>query len=576
MKTSARRAALWALVAALCAASAAPAFAERRVVVDGNRVFEDGEVIALARQGGWKPDQGTDGLSALQEAYYREGYLRASFEVGLLEPVTPDSAVVLFVEEGPIARYGRVHVKGAHVRDQGSILNSLGISPSAEFVPRLLDRRIAALLRSYDEQGYPFVQVWIDSLSFDQSRDVVDLSLFVVEGRERTLENVAVEGSQQTRPDLVVRMSGLEPGRPYQGEMLRDAYLRLKSSGVFNDVSYPKLRVSSDGLGVDAVLVVEESRRSNSFAAVLGYAAAEDGEGDQLSGFVRLSLNNIGGTLKDVHAFWTNDGRGRSETRLQYRDRFFLGRLVSAGFILEQVGQDTLYTWQSAGIEAGRPAGRLGRNLVSFSAGLHADRNVFSEGALLRSWRYRFRAGVTLVRGDPRKRTFAELNTTFTLAKKKSHFRNADVTESLYQYILDLEGEGSVGLMRSLSLYMGLVYRGLQSREALVPLSEQFYIGGARTLRGYRENQFHSRRVATARNELRIGPSPNENLYLFIDVGYILQESGSLGPRDLFKAGYGFGLRTRSQIGIVGLSFGVGDEVSLGQAKVHILLEQNF
>lgn len=577
--TALRYKAVWVLAAALCVASALTASAERRAVVGGNRVFKSGEVLSFARQGGWKPESGTDGLSVLQEAYYREGYLQASFEVGLAEPVTPDSAVVLYVDEGPVARYGRVHVKGVRSRTPDSILEALGISESAEFVPRVLDRRVADLLHSYDLQGYPFVQVWIDSLSFDAEQDVVHLSLFVVEGRQRTLENVAVEGSQQTKPDLVVKMSGLEPGQPYQGEMLRDAYLRLKSSGVFTDVTYPKLRVSPDGQGVDAVLVVEEFRRSNSFAAVLGYAAAEEGQDDQLSGFVQLGLNNIGGTLKDLHALWTNDGRGRSETRLQYRDRFFLGRLVTAGLRLEQIGQDTLYTWQSAGIEAGRPAGRLGRNLVSFSVGVHADRNVFSEGALLRSWRYRMNTGITLVRGDPRRRTFADLTTRFTLARKKSYFRDTDINELLNQYILEFEGEGSVGLMRSLSLYLELVYRGLESAEGEVPLSEQFYIGGARTLRGYRENQFHSRRVATARTELRIGPSPDENLYVFVDNGYILQEvltPAGVVPGDLFKTGYGFGLRTRSQIGVVGLSFGLGDEVSLGQAKVHILLEQNF
>jgi len=35
-------------------------------------------------------------------------------------------------------------------------------------------------------------------------------------------------------------------------------------------------------------------------------------------------------------------------------------------------------------------------------------------------------------------------------------------------------------------------------------------VGGARTVRGYRENQFHGRRVAYARNELRLGRSPRD------------------------------------------------------------------
>jgi outer membrane protein assembly factor BamA len=126
-----------------------------------------------------------------------------------------------------------------------------------------------------------------------------------------------------------------------------------------------------------------------------------------------------------------------------------------------------------------------------------------------------------------------------------------------------------------MAFFLELVYKGLESVEDLVPISEQYYVGGARTLRGYRENQFHGRRVAIARAELRIGGSLQENLYVFVDNGYILQETIA-GRENLFKTGYGFGLRTRSQVGVVGLSFGLGEEVSLGQAKVHILLEQNF
>jgi outer membrane protein assembly factor BamA len=328
--------------------------------------------------------------------------------------------------------------------------------------------------------------------------------------------------------------------------------------------------------------MVNETRRSNSFAGVLGYAAAEGGGEDQLSGLVQLRMDNIGGTLKDLHVFWTNDGRGRSETRLNFRDRFFLGRMLTVGLALEQIGQDTLYTWQSLGVEAGRAAGRLGRNLIGFSFGFHADRNVFSEGALVRSWRYRATGGVSIVRGDSRRRTFADVESRVTVATKRSHLRDNGGTLSANQYIMEFDGQGSVGLMRSVSLYMGMAYRGLESNEALLPLSEQFYVGGARTLRGYRENQFHGRRVATSRTELRLGSTSWENLFLFVDTGYIARNSTADGATDrvvkeeAFKVGYGFGLRTRSQVGVIGLSFGFGDEVSLERAKVHILLEQNF
>jgi outer membrane protein assembly factor BamA len=475
-----------------------------------------------------------------------------------------------------------VGVKGLDARKPQEVLEALGARRGEKFVPREFDRRVDRLLESYDRRGFPFAQVWIDSLEMDPEQNVVHVSLYVVEGRERRIETVDVEGAARTKTDLVVRMSGLEPGQPYRGEMLRDAYLRLKGSGVFSDVQYPKLRVSPDGHGVDAVLVVDETRRSNSFSGVLGYAVEEETGNKQVSGLVRLRMNNIGGTLKDLHVFWSNDGHGRSDTRLKFQDRFFMGRMLTVGVSLEQVGQDTLFTWQSVGIEAGRPAGRLGGNLIGFGVGFHADRNVFSAGSLLRSWRYRASGSVSLTRGDVRRNTFGDVETRLTVARKRSYFRDDAGSLGVNQYILEVNAEGSAGLSERLSLYLGLSYWGLDSDELLVPLSEQFYIGGARTLRGYRENQFHGRRAGISRAEMRLGSTSRENLYLFFDTGYVLQESPASDDaelvlrNDLFKFGYGFGLRTHSQVGVIGLSFGFGEEVSLGRAKVHILLEQNF
>jgi outer membrane protein insertion porin family len=136
-----------------------------------------------------------------------------------------------------------------------------------------------------------------------------------------------------------------------------------------------------------------------------------------------------------------------------------------------------------------------------------------------------------------------------------------------------------IDLARAIFLRNETAYRGLESGEPSIPLSEQFYIGGARTLRGFRENQFHGRRVGYSRWEFVIG-SRGENGYVFGDGGYVLREtrmaSGEIERSDLFRFGYGFGLRTASKLGHVDISFGIGEKLSLRQTKVHVILEETF
>jgi hemolysin activation/secretion protein len=219
--------------------------------------------------------------------------------------------------------------------------------------------------------------------------------------------------------------------------------------------------------------------------------------------------------------------------------------------------------------------------LLSFSLAGYGDRNVFSEGALMRSSRWRASTGATAMWGNDRAGSYARLGANVTFAFKHNSYREpatgpGDVRQTIY--------DGTTGLLfpawRNLHVAVDGRLEWLDSGEESVPLSEQFYLGGARTVRGYRENQFHGRRVAYARNELRLGRSPRDGFYAFVDAGYVRQEIPQADGSTLIDGtgltGYGFGVRSLSRAGRLDLSFAVSDGLSLRQTKVHVILEQNF
>jgi hypothetical protein len=542
--------------------------------VIGARLVRPERAAAVLRAGGF-PDAG--GVRALQEEYLRAGRLFAVLSVNL----EADSTWTVVVDEGGPALVRRARVAGVSHYPAAAVRDELGLAPGSAFDPRRLTARIEALLSRYDAAGYPFVQVWVDSVGVDADSAAVDIALTVVEGAPRTVQAVVVEGLRKTRPELAARIAGVETGVPYRAQLLEDAYLRMVASGVFTDVGDPTVRMSAGVDGVDVVLKVDEPQRSHSFAAALGYASADENTDRVLSGFVQLDLVNIGGSLKDFGASWNNDGAGRNETHIHYRDRLFLGRRLALGLRLEQIGQDTLYTWQSAGIEAERGLGRVAGTLLGFSLAGFGDRNVFSEGDLLRSSRWRARTGASAMWGSDRAGSYARLAAAVAFAFKHNTWRAdttgvADIRQTIY--------DGTLGLMipawRSLHVAVDARVDWLESGEDLVPLSEQFTIGGARTVRGYRENQFHGRRVAYARNELRLGRSSREGFYAFVDGGYVRQETaqpdGTIRVDGTGLTGYGFGVRSLSRAGRLDLSFAVSDGISLRSTKVHVLLEQNF
>lgn len=572
--TAALGAALLVGVAGVSFANQAPRIRPVELRVLGTRALSSQQATALLRANQFPQARA---VRALQDAYIGEGYVFAAISVTL----EADSSFTVVVDESERARIGSARATGVRARTEADVLAFLELDRGAAFEPKRLARNIESLLASYDDSGFPFAQVWIDSLGLDPVRREVNASITVVEGEARQIAGVVVEGLQKTRPALAARIAGIEEGTPYRAQVLEDAYLRMVGSGVFTDVAFPTVRISADGRGVDAVLTVDEPKRSHTFAAALGYASGDATQERVLSGLARLELNNIGGTLKDFGASWNNDGAGRSQTRVAYRDRLFLGRRLAVGAALQQVGQDTVYTWQSAGLDVERGVGRVFGMLTSVSLGIAGDRNVYSTGDLVRSTRLRGRAGASALAGSERRAAFARVGLSATLAEKDLSYREgatgpADVSQWIYDARLEL----LVPAFWSLYYSLDALGETIESDEAVVPLPEQFYVGGARTVRGYREDQFHGTRVAYARNELRLGRTPREGFYVFIDAGYVLQPTtaadGTPAQDGIGLAGYGFGVRSASPLGRIDLSFAVSGEISLEQTKVHVLLEQNF
>ncbi len=563
-------AALAGLVIAGVAAAAPPVVR----VAGAGRAMTNQHAAAILAGAGFPSDAA---VRALQEAYMAEGYLFTTIDVTR----QPDSTYAVMILEGDPARIGASRIGGASFRPVADLRRALGIDRGELFEPRRLARRIDEALATYDEAGYPFAQIWVDGLVLHADSGTVDVSLYIVEGTRRDITGVVIEGLAKTRPETAARIAGVTPGTPYSARVLEDIYLRMVSSGVFRGVDFPTVRVASDGRGVDAVVHVDEPRQSHSFAAAVGYASSEAGRDRILSGLAQLDLNNIGGTLKDFGALWTGDGNGRTETRIRYRDRLFLGKRLGVGLRLEQTGQDTLYTWQSLGLDVERGFGRMAGTLTSFSAGAFADRNVFSTGSIVRSFRVRGRVGADGLWGSERGARYGRLGLAASLAHKTLTYREgATGPGDVRQMIYEATAEAIVPTFWSLHYGLTGAFRTLESPESSVPLSEQFYIGGARTVRGYRENQFHGRRIGYARNELRLGRTPQEGLYLFLDAGFVrvqtVLEDGRTAEGTQGMTGFGFGVRSESKLGRIDLSFAVGEEISLQATKVHVLLEQNF
>jgi outer membrane protein assembly factor BamA len=203
---------------------------------------------------------------------------------------------------------------------------------------------------------------------------------------------------------------------------------------------------------------------------------------------------------------------------------------------------------------------------AGFRAGVSAsaDRIIIrNEVDLQRSFRQRY--GISL---DKKSGRYLRFETTLEAGLKKNYYRSRD-DESLWQMLYGIRASSEIETFRHQSVYLRLVSEGIFSGGEIHP-AELYPVGGARSIRGYRENQFRTERVSYLNLEYRLGKI--SRVFLFSDTGVLYREDTGWKLR----SGAGFGLRSVSAVGIIELSFGVAERFSLDAARIHVSLVESF
>jgi outer membrane protein assembly factor BamA len=351
-------------------------------------------------------------------------------------------------------------------------------------------------------------------------------------------------------------------------------------SGLFRTVSEASARVEWKKKEAFVEMRVEEAR-TNRIAGAFGYAPGTDGAKGVVSGFADVSFLNILGTARSGGARWESPARETRRVRLFYREPWLLGSPFALGGELEQDVRDSTYSRVSGSLTSDVDLSR--RVSAAFSAGLETLRPRREASSVPRSSRRAGGVSVTFegrdVPANPTGGLHIRIGSEYGERKiEEEPERGIDRTR-VRQATLD----GGFGLYRGLRGRAVLAWEASGtarlSNEDAIPSYDQFDLGGARTLRGYEEDQFRGSRIAWSRLELRYLTGYLSRVFLFVDGGYVYEEreeGESTAREEITKAGYGFGLRVDSAIGIVGVDYGLGEGDGWGEGKLHVSAEGDF
>ena len=500
------------------------------------------------------------------QSWYRDaGFTRAEVPPPEVWPEAgPAGAVVIFsVREGPRTLVRSVSFAGAVALSRAQLLAAAGFQEGAPFRDADLKPAADRVRAAYARAGYPQCAVTVRP-DFGADRTRVDLRFTVDEGRLQRLGGIAVTGNARTARRVILRELPLAPGDPLDPEALAKGKSELYDLGLFREVRYVLPEPVSPGGPQDVVLAVRE--RPTGFVG-FGVGYSSDEQLPRVRGGRRAeSLRHRAGPALEVEG---------------QRDRLPPRPVLPGALALQLPAQG-----------AGRPLPREPRRRPGTRCAARVWRSG-STGSSRRgccstcatatsSWTTRTSTRISRPSSAPWRTSTSAASaswSTTTAATTRSPRGGAPTSWRASR----LRGRSSAATPRSpsissnpswyLPLWTGaeiaLGLRGGFTQLLLgagdLPLSERFFLGGDRSVRGYgykeigpkdaAGNPLGGNAFALGNVELRFSLYRKLRGVLFFDAGELWADQAGL-PASGIKTSVGTGLRYETLVGPIRLDWG--------------------
>ncbi|WP_124245585.1 BamA/TamA family outer membrane protein [Cyclonatronum proteinivorum] len=499
----------------------------------------------------------------------------SSIEARLIPTANPDTADATAVPEQSEAELQAL--AGRYLR------------PGRPFRQESVEREIRAQLDFWEREGYLFARVQPELHIQDCT---VAVTLKADPGPLVQVESLRLTGVNRNNPVFLARVSGIREGMVLNAASLRAARLNLENTGLLASVGEAVLMQEPGSSGFIVEIDVEE-RRTNAVDLLFGYLP-DPGGGGTVIGTGDLVLRNVflPGSRLDL----------QFERLQQFVTRLDLGFEsqhigstpfgAGARFRFEQ--QDTLYQVRTLRLN--------GRYRLSSTTSLIASlrQEVSVSGALpvaqlrvLDATSLFTGFGITFRDTDRLRNPTRGAELSFlaeTGIKRITDANREQFTERsrLNQQELSFSARAYLSPLRRQVISPGL--NGFLSLSPEYTESDLNRFGGARSLRGYREEHFQASRMIWGDAEYRYLLDETSYAFVFGALGWyerpalIFEGRPTIAPEDPrppasqreWLRSWGFGFAVGTPLGTMQFSYALGRGDSFGNGKVHVGLRADI
>lgn len=563
-----------------------------KIEVSGNKVFSSEEILSWSGvQKGmvFNPGLIDSALSGISFNLAQRGYHHPDFN-GTTFNISEDSTLInifIIIDEGEPTLINEIYFVESDSLIESDFARSLNYLKGQIFLKDDIESQINSILNEYENKGYPFIRTIIRSINIfaDTLTEnyFAEIYLKIDKGAESKIDKVEIRGNTSTKDNVIIRELRINQGEIYSQQMIDEFPRRLNRLRYFEPVSTPQFYFNSKNEGV--LLIDVKERQTNNFDGVIGYIPPQnDDEKGYLTGLVNISLRNLFGTGRAAALRWQQFDRNSQDLELKYLEPWLLGYPFNINLLLNQRKQDTTYVHRK--IEGGIEY--LATEDISAAVFVATESVIPTERAIPVFTVYNssvLTSGISF-RIDTRDDPFAPasgilFNTSYSFSQKKINGPREFLTPTVKTEI-NLQ-RITVGINLYYEVFqrqvLALGLTGKELRGSDFENSDLFRLGGTMSLRGYREEQFLGSRIFWSNLEFRSLLTQRSYAFVFFDTGYYLRNEDAdrlIARQEDFKIGYGLGLSLETGLGILAVSFALGEGDAFSDGKIHFGIINEF
>jgi outer membrane protein insertion porin family len=576
---------------------AQPAPMIRDIVFVGNRALSESQFIgifALPQQ--YDSIRFAEKFERLSRIYKELGYY--DFRIDSLTIAPPK--LIVYLTEGNAFLISKLTFHGNTILSDEDLADLCDTDIGEPLVQSTLENDIDEILRKYESLGRPFTKVFLKEprIVYEEVAGVqkprLELEIEIEEGKFTKLVGTRVVGNQSTKQEVIEREIRFRAGEAFNEEKFNLIQTRLERTNFFERVFPPELLIVNNKTDdtLEAIIKLEiVEGNPNTFDGIVGYQPPQNPNDPNDAGFfmgsINISLQNMFGTGRRLDVKWLKPNQFTQDTRLRYQEPYFVGLPLSLIFDFMQLKQDSTFTQLQLGLSA---AYRFADNFFITSSLTREEINPIFEGTAIAQ--VIFPTTITLTGFgmiyDSRDYPISPqsgfyFRNDYRIGRKlitasDSLLAIYPIKTSVLQQRILFEAEYYQRTFKRQVLMLRFHGEAILADE--IQFSDLMRFGGAQNLRGYREQQFLASQLMWLNTEYRFLLSRKAFLFGFYDVGYFFKPQNPINALDGslrgWRRGIGVGARVDTPLGLMGISYALGEGDTFSTGKVHFGIVNAF